>query len=108
MTLRGRRGVAGEGAQMAVVPVGGHGPGHGASEPRKVQGGEHMEPRAAAGGGKPGRCARGGISLEERGGGQRTFSNEEHRPFQSSEQEQDCKPCKDGGVPVRGLLQAVS
>lgn len=70
--------------------------------------GSTWEPRAAAGGGKPGRCARGGITPEERGGSQRTFSSEERRPFQSSDQEQDCKPCKDGEAPVRGLLQAVS
>lgn len=52
-------------------------------------------------------CPR-GISPEERGGGQRTFSSEERRPFQSSDQERDCKPCKDGEAPVRGLLPAVS
>ena len=73
--------------------------------------GRTWEPRAAAGGGKPGccdHCDLGESAPEERGGGQRTpSSSEERRPFQFSEQEQDSKPCKDGEAPVRGLLQAV-
>ena len=42
LTLRGRRGVAGEGAQTAVVPAEERGPGRSADEPRKVQGGAHL------------------------------------------------------------------
>lgn len=89
-------------------PAGGRGPGRGAGEPRKVQGGEHLGAPSSRWRREARTLCPRGISPEERGGGQRTFSSEERRPFQSSDEEQDCKPCKDGEAPVRGLLQAVS